>query len=154
LPLLLVRHAEAGDPNAWTEPDHIRPLTPQGRRQAEALVDLLGAYPITRVLSSPSVRCVQTVEPFAWALGLEMEESSDLEENAGPRALGLIRRLAGSTAALCTHGDVVRSVLDALHDHHGLSIPRGYPCAKGSTWVLEGDKFPPTGARYLPPPAI
>jgi hypothetical protein len=83
-----------------------------------------------------------------------VEESSDLEENAGSRALDLIRRLAGSTAVLCTHGDVVRSVLEALHDHHGLDLPRGYPCAKGSTWVLEGDKFPLPGARYIPPSAI
>ena len=154
MPLFLVRHAEAGDPKAWTQPDHIRPLTPQGRRQAEALVDLFGGSPITRVLSSPYVRCVQTVEPLSRALGLEVEETSDLEENTGPRGLDLIRRLAGSTAVLCTHGDVVRDVLDALHDHHGLDIPRGYPCAKGSIWVLEGDKSPPAEARYLPPPAI
>ena len=154
MPLFFVRHAEAGNPEAWTQPDHIRPVTAQGRRQAEGLVGLLGGYPVTRVLSSPYIRCVETVEPLARAAGLEVEENTDLEENAGPRALDLIHRLAGSTAVLCTHGDVVRHVLNALHDHHGLDLPRGYPCAKGSVWVLEGDEFPPSGARYLPPPAI
>ena len=59
--VLLVRHAKAGSRKDWSGDDRLRPLSKAGHRQAEALVPLLVGYPITRVLSSPFVRCVQTV---------------------------------------------------------------------------------------------
>ena len=35
--LFLVRHAKAGNRSEWQGDDHIRPLTPKGWRQAEAI---------------------------------------------------------------------------------------------------------------------
>ncbi len=62
--LLLIRHASAGDRDDWVGDDRLRPLDGRGRNQASRLPELLRDYEIARVLSSPAVRCVQTVEPF------------------------------------------------------------------------------------------
>jgi broad specificity phosphatase PhoE len=140
MPLLLVRHATAGNRRRWKGDDRLRPLDERGRRQADELVGQLRPFAPERVLSSPYVRCVQTVEPLAAVLGLPVEESPELAEGAGRRrALALLRELEGTTAVLCTHGDVIEDLL-------------GDESEKGSTWALavEGD-----GVRrleYLPAP--
>lgn len=141
--VLLVRHAKAGDRDAWPGPDDTRPLTPGGQAQAEALIDVLAGFDITRVLTSPYLRCHQTVAPLAAARGLAVEGSGDLAEGQGPAGLALVRRLVGQPGhtVLCSHGDVVEEVLD------GLGIGRDQGTRKGATWVLDGGE-----ARRLAPP--
>ena len=87
--LYLVRHAKAGQRSRWDGPDHLRPLTKAGRAQAQALAAWLANEPISRLLSSPYVRCVQTLEPLAEKLALEIEITEHLTEaiHFGP-ALG------------------------------------------------------------------
>jgi len=70
---VLVRHASAGDRHGWAGDDRLRPLDARGRRQAAQLVELLRPLDMRRVVSSPYVRCVETVEPLAAALGLPVE---------------------------------------------------------------------------------
>ncbi len=104
-PLLVVRHASAGDQDEWEGDDARRPLDERGEEQANALVEKLAGFPVERILSSPYDRCVQTVEPLARARGLEVETSKDLAEDAGPERLGqLLRSLAGEAAVLSGHG--------------------------------------------------
>jgi 8-oxo-dGTP diphosphatase len=141
--ILLLRHATAGHRSQWKGDDELRPLDKRGRRQAERLVESLAAYAPTRIVSSPYVRCVQTVEPLAAKLELPVEERDELgEEGAGPTAVrALLVELREETPVVCTHGDVI---LDLV----------GWErvAKKGSTWILEpdGDGFAP--AVYLPPP--
>ncbi|MGZ4410227.1 MAG: SixA phosphatase family protein, partial [Gaiellaceae bacterium] len=78
--ILLVRHASAGDRYEWEDDDGLRPLDERGRRQANELVDLLEQYEVTRLFSSPALRCVQTVEPFAQARGFDIEVRDELSE--------------------------------------------------------------------------
>src|SRR3712207_3914931 len=99
--VLLVRHASAGDRNRWDGPDEDRPLDEQGRAEAEGLVDTLAGFPVSRILSSPYVRCAQTVEPLGVARGLPVEPSDELAEGAGRRALRRVRSL------LDGQGDIV-----------------------------------------------
>ena len=152
--MLLVRHAKAGDRGRWDGPDHLRPLTEKGWEQARQLCDQLAGYGATRVLSSPYVRCVQTVEPLAERLGLSVEESDALAEGATTGQLDeLLGSLRSETAVLSTHGDVIPTLLDHLVERDGLYLPSDYPCAKGSTWVLHGDGDGcVTRAEYLPAP--
>jgi 8-oxo-(d)GTP phosphatase len=139
--VLLVRHASAGKRKRWEGDDRLRPLDERGRRQAEGLVAALARFHPTRILTSPSVRCTQTVEPLAAALGLAVEGTDELAEGAGrEQALGLARGLEGATAVLCTHGDVVEELL-------------GEESAKGSTWVLATAEDGLRPLEYLPPPA-
>jgi 8-oxo-dGTP diphosphatase len=148
----LVRHAKAGSRRDWEGPDAERPLSRKGRRQAEGLVHLLADRPVRRVLSSPYVRCVQTVEPLADKLGLPVEETAALAEGAAPAdTVELFRDLAATTAVLCTHGDLIPPVLETLAATEGLPLPPDYPFAKGSTWELDALNGRWLAARYLPP---
>jgi len=83
----LVRHAHAGDKRAWAGPDRLRPLSEPGRREANGLLTQLGDDPITRILSSPTVRCLQTVEPLARRRGLPVEPDQIPGVHADPAAL-------------------------------------------------------------------
>jgi 8-oxo-dGTP diphosphatase len=150
--ILLVRHGRAGSRKNWDGPDEERPLSKKGQRQAEGLVELLGRDPVKRVLSSPYVRCVQTVEPLARTLGLEVELRPELAEGAPiDAALALVRDLAGTTAVLCSHGDIVPALVFTLADADGVDVGDDPPCAKGSAWELEEVDGRVKAARYLAP---
>ncbi|MEW6152764.1 MAG: phosphoglycerate mutase family protein [Actinomycetota bacterium] len=156
--LYLVRHAKAGDRRDWSPDDHLRPLSPKGQAQAVALADLLAGSGAVRVLSSPFVRCVQTVEVLAGRLGLKVEEHDALAEGAwAAAAADLAREVAArGPGVLCSHGDVIPSLLYHLQQADGLRLEgdRGMKCAKGSTWALDlgpDDRF--VRGVYLPPPA-
>lgn len=152
--LLLLRHAHAGDRGRWQGDDRARPLTDRGKRQAEALPARLGDRPIARVLTSPWIRCVQTVAPLATAYHLDVEEEDALGEGMPLDVVHrLFGRLRGSPSVLCSHGDVIAAVLTDLH-HAGVVAEEELRWAKGSTWVLDADGDGAiVRARYLPPPA-
>lgn len=148
----MVRHAKAGDREEWKGDDRLRPLTKPGRRQAEALVEVLQDKPIDRIVSSPYVRCVQTVEPLATARNLPVESSKALEEGAGgERVLQMVKRFKGQNVVLCTHGDLVDELLELLIAQGLVSRARANN-EKGGTWVLEEDNGRVTGAKYLAAP--
>ncbi|MGH3578146.1 MAG: SixA phosphatase family protein [Mycobacterium sp.] len=150
--LLVVRHARAKSRQRWDGDDPSRPLTKAGRAQAKALVPVLAAPSPTRVLSSPSLRCTQTVEPLASHLGIPLEVDQDLAEGNIVKTLLLLRRIAGLTAVVCTHGDVIPEVLWALSERDGMVVPPSPLCAKGSTWVLENNLGHFASATYVEPP--
>lgn len=114
MPLLLVRHAWAGDRDKWEGDDRERPLDERGRRQAEDLVERLQPYPIEAILSSPARRCVETVEPLARARGLEIEVRPELSEDLqGTEGVALVRSLAGRDVVVCGHGGLERALPEA-----------------------------------------
>jgi len=154
----LLRHAHAGSRHDWKGPDDERPLSKKGWREAEGFAEAVAGADddvdrVTCILSSPSRRCVQTVEPLAKALGLEIEEVPALCEGADiDAAVELVRQAERSTWVLCTHGDVGPPLLDALCAADGLDLPAGSRFQKGAAWLLEADengRF--RRARYLPP---
>jgi phosphohistidine phosphatase SixA len=119
--VVLLRHASAGDRDTWEGDDRLRPLDKRGRKQAEKLRDRLLAAGVSRVLSSPYVRCVQTVEP----LGLDIELDERLAEGAARKqTLALLAGLNGAVA--CTHGDVIENVLGrSLKKGEAVVLPEG-----------------------------
>ena len=141
--VLLIRHAVAGDRSKWSGDDTLRPLNKRGRDQALGLVTQLADYEVSEVRSSSAVRCVETVAPMASARGLDVVTDDRLFEGDAKAAISMVRDLLRDEAqvALCSHGDIVPEVVDAL----GFNCDR---CAKGSTWVIE-----PDAALYLSPPA-
>jgi 8-oxo-dGTP diphosphatase len=152
--LYIVRHADAGSRRAWTDDDDLRPLGKKGRRQAEAVAEQLAGAHVTRLVSSPSVRCRQTLEPLAKRIGLPIEPERRLAEGCrGEDALAVAYELAAvdDVGVLCSHGDVIPDLLSELKAagtrfHHELTWP------KASTWELSGDGSSWTDARYLPLP--
>jgi broad specificity phosphatase PhoE len=148
----VVRHAKAGDREAWEGDDRLRPLTKSGRRQAAGLVEVLKGEPIDKVLSSAYLRCRETVEPLAESRHLPVENTPELEEGAGGDSiLRLVRRFRGKNVVLCTHGDVVEELLEHLMAQ-GLVSRAQASNEKGGTWVLEERSGEVSGASYRPAP--
>ena len=148
----VVRHAKAGDRDAWPGDDRLRPLTKAGRRQAEALAGLLQDESIDRILSSHYVRCLQTVEPLAARRKLPIEPRKDLEEGAGGESvIRLVQEARGQSIVLCTHGDVVEELLEWLIER-GLIARARASNEKGGTWVLYEEDGRITSAKYLSAP--
>lgn len=134
----LVRHAKAGSRKAWTAPDIERPLDPKGRDQAAMIDAALRTRDIARVLSSPALRCQQTVGPLVHHLGVPLELHEALAEGAPvEHALALLEECiaGGRDAVLCSHGDVIPLTLDALAAR-GVPLPRRRETRKGSIWDL------------------
>jgi 8-oxo-dGTP diphosphatase len=123
--MLVIRHARAGERTEWSDDDRRRPLDKRGRKQALELVAALSDRRLTRILSSPYDRCVQTVEPLAQARGLEVEIRDELgEEQQLAQGVELVRSLLGQDLAVCGHG----GLSDAL---------AGVSQKKGETLVLD-----------------
>ncbi|MHB8465889.1 MAG: SixA phosphatase family protein [Acidimicrobiales bacterium] len=151
--ILLVRHARAGRRDKWRGDDRLRPLTKRGRAQAEALAvqvaPWLGENP--ELLSSPWLRCVQTLGPLAEPTGSEIGADDVLGEGMGTKAVeALAGWLKPHTVVVCTHGDVIEAILAALAEG-GVDLGRNPRTAKGSVWVLDGDAWSVHAAKYLAP---
>ena len=153
--VLLVRHGHAGAKRQWHGDDGFRPLDAQGLAQAAALVDLLAPFTPARILSSPFLRCVQTVTPLGDAYGIPIERSPSLVPEAGAAATLLARDVSidgPGAVVLCTHGEVIH-YMQAQLGQHG---PPGFGPAslreKGSVWVLERCDGRFMEAAYLHPP--
>jgi 8-oxo-dGTP diphosphatase len=128
--LVVVRHSQARSRKAWRDDDRQRPLLATGRARSERLVPLLAAYGVTRVVTSTSTRCVETVAPYLAATGAPSrpveEERVDVlsEEDARrKRVRTLVRGLVADAAdqpasagsvAVCSHRPVLPWVFEAL----------------------------------------
>jgi 8-oxo-dGTP diphosphatase len=152
LTIYLVRHVKAGERATWPDDDRLRPVSKAGQRQARGLVDVLSGARFERIVTSPYVRCIESVGPLASIRLLAIELSEALAEEAPlDDALAIFRKHVHGGAVLCSHGDVIPMLLEYFA-HKGLDLGPELACAKGSTWALEtnssGDV---TEARYLPP---
>lgn len=125
--LILVRHGQTPS-NVQGLLDTGAPgpgLTPLGREQATALVDVLAAERIDRIVASPLARTVATATPLAEERGLALGHDAGLREI-----------LAGDLEGL------------ADRDSHRTYLHTVFAWAAGDLTVrMAGD--PETGARFL-----
>lgn len=139
--MLLLRHASAGERLSSPGVDRFRRLDDAGRNVARQLVWALADRQITRIVSSPFPRCVESVVPLAESRRLPVENCWELAPDVSlDDLLTLLVDLPETTLA-CTHREVFEKLLgwDAPHE-------------KGAIWVLErsGPELVPT--LYLEPP--
>lgn len=151
--LYLVRHAKAGERHAWDGDDEARPLSTKGWKQAHALAHRLAdEKPTGTLVSSPYVRCVQTLEPLAEALGAQVSVDHRLAEGTRfEHTLTLLDELPDGSV-LCSHGDVIPETVQALV-RRGLDVRSTPDWRKASVWVIHrsrGGSY--TRARVWPPP--
>lgn len=156
LRIVVVRHGQAESKKAWAGPDDDRPLVARGHRQAGLLDRVVGPGAPGRILSSPALRCRQTVGPLAERHGLEVEVADALATGAGRRAFDLYAKLAaseppGSTVVLCTHREVLEDMLPRLAGELGRDLPHRVPGAKGGAWVLLLESRRLVALEYRPP---
>jgi 8-oxo-(d)GTP phosphatase len=114
VPLLLLRHASAGDRETWSGDDRKRPLDERGRRQSGGLIELLEPFAIDAIFTSPYVRCVETVTPLARARGLSVEQREELgEELQSSAGAELVQALRERDVVVCGHGGLEAVLEDA-----------------------------------------
>jgi len=154
VPLILVRHASAGQKGSWPGDDLLRPLDAEGALDALLLAELLSCFaPGARVISSPARRCVQTVRPYVAAFGGSVEAeavlavpgragdvSCDRTGHAGSLR-HLIRDLvaAAEPAVVCLHRENLPVALAAACSALGSPLPeteRSSSLPKGAFYVV------------------
>ncbi len=134
----LVRHADAGSKRDWVGPDADRPLSREGWDQAVGLVGLLAGVRVQRLLTSPLLRCRQTLEPLAAALALAMEPLEELSVGVEvARLIAVLEQPRTEGAVLCTHGEVLQVLFARLDARAMLADRVEPPWQKGSAWVVE-----------------
>jgi 8-oxo-dGTP diphosphatase len=149
--IYLIRHAHAGDRQAWGGDDDERPLDARGRKQAEHLATELADEPISRIFSSRATRCIETVEPLAAGHGLEITVARELAEGAdADDAIAFLLEHEPANTAMVSHGDLIPKIIRRLNTS-GLRTKDANISQKGSVWVLVADEGSFVRGRYHPP---
>ena len=151
--IYLVRHAKAGDRSSWPGDDFFRPLSRRGQMQSEALVLQFAGAPIARLLTSPYIRCIESLVPLAGERVLAIEPVDALAEYRSLEdALTLVRKHTHHDVVMCSHGDIIPMLL-GYYASRGVDLGPDPAWPKGCTWRLDVDA---TGeivrATYIPPP--
>ena len=155
--VVLVRHAKAGNREAWEGDDDLRPLSGTGHTQADRLASFLPRFGPDRLCTAPPLRCGQTIAPFAEKSSLGPGRAEDLpaepllgEEGywADPDAgLDRFREIAAhpGVTLVCSQGGVIPDVVGYLLEDAGTPCA-DVPSHKASTWLLG---FAPSGALLV-----
>lgn len=117
---VLVRHARAMRRKAWEGDDMERPITEKGQGRAQQLVPLFSAFGVRHIDSSPALRCVSTVEPYAVASGVRIKTYNSLTEPSHadkPLATAeVFVKLLGksSSRVVCAHRPTLPTIVEML----------------------------------------
>jgi 8-oxo-dGTP diphosphatase len=140
--VLLLRHVSAGGRLSSPAIDRFRRLDEAGRVMARQLVWSLADYELTRIVSSPLPRCVETVIPLSASRGLVVEERWELAPDSEVKDVLILLADLPESALVCTHREVLEKLL-------GWDVT----CEKGGTWLLHRDGSVLVPTLYLAPPA-
>jgi 8-oxo-(d)GTP phosphatase len=161
-PCVVVRHGSAGERSGFDGNDRERPLDDVGHRQALALIPVLEALDIERVLSADVLRCLDTVGPYAAQRRLSVQSEPLLSESgyagapeaAADRLVALLDAEPTSTT-VCSQGRVIPSLLQRVcSDLHAPvawdgTVPKGgfvvlnLARVDGRTTVASVDRYRP-----------
>ena len=140
--VLLLRHASAGERLPSPAADRARPLDGTGRADTGALLVALAEHAIERVVTSPHLRCRETVEPIAQQRRLHVECREALAPGTNrDDVLRLLEELP-EWSLVCTHREVFELLFDGL-----------IRCEKGGMWTVEVHDGRVVPLEYLPPAA-
>ena len=152
MPIYLVRHAKAGERRTWDGDDIDRPVSSAGWRQSAALAERLARKDPSVLLSSPYVRCVQTLEPLGLAIDVPVTIEQRLcEDEPFEPVLDLLGEVP-DRAVLCSHGDIIPATIRALV-RRGMDVVSEPEWRKASVWVVKRSargRF--SRAKAWPPP--
>jgi phosphohistidine phosphatase len=153
--LYLLRHADAGDPAAWTGPDEHRPLSSKGEKQSERLGRFLAGigFRPDAILSSPKLRASQTADIVAGQLGVPVTLDERLGGGVDVTEVEAILHDAGDPrqAVLVGHDPDFSTLLQSL------CVARNVEMKKGALARIDIARpaEPGTGnLRWLVPPDL
>lgn len=115
--LIILRHAKATLRSDWKGEEAKRPLLAEGRQQAKALVPLIAAYGPKRLVTSPWVRCHDTIAPYAEARKQKLIERHQLTELGNKkrpaRTQDVVKDMLGTSKSglICSHRPALPSIL-------------------------------------------
>ncbi|GAB3207195.1 histidine phosphatase family protein [Marinactinospora thermotolerans] len=144
VPVILLRHASAGDKRAWDGDDLRRPLDDTGRDDARRLAEVLETFGAPPVVTSTASRCVETVRPYqartaatvrgepAFTVGTG--DARDPFDRAAARAAFAALLARRTPVLVCTHGELVPDLV--AEATAGTTPPADPELAKGAFWVV------------------
>ena len=151
--LYLLRHADAGDPEAWSGPDEERPLSDKGRRQSERLAAFLAGlrFRPDLIATSPKLRARETADIVAAALGLPVVSDDLLAGSVDYREVDAILEAHGrpAKAVLVGHDPDFSELLSGLVGAGDISMKKG---ALARVDVVRGIQAGGGALRWLIPP--
>jgi 8-oxo-dGTP diphosphatase len=127
-PLIIARHGKATAHEDWEGDDALRPLTAVGMQQSRNIAGGLAAFGPAAILSSPAIRCLQTVAPLSYKLGMEIRESGKISQDKwtkeGDRVADFIaaRLRKGKPAVMCSHGPVIPQMVSEIITQTGGTV--------------------------------
>jgi 8-oxo-dGTP pyrophosphatase MutT (NUDIX family)/phosphohistidine phosphatase SixA len=142
-PCAVVRHGSAGERSSFDGDDRERPLDDLGHRQALALIPVLEAFRVERVLSADVLRCLDTVGPYAAQRRLSVQSEPLLSESgyagapdaAADRLIALLAADAVPTT-VCSQGRVIPPLLQRVCADMKAPVPWDGSVPKGGFVVL------------------
>jgi 8-oxo-dGTP diphosphatase len=166
VPLILLRHSKAVAKSGWKRADAARPLDDSGRSDAKALVDLLVCFaPAPRLISSPAVRCTETLLPLSEATGeqVRVEQSLYIQGQSsrpgaadpGTEITALVREViaSGEPTVICAHRenlpDLQEAALAVLAGHSAHATGAGAPGGAIAELPDEWDEALPTSGFWV-----
>ena len=124
-----LRHADAGDPEAWAGDDAVRPLSEKGELQAERLGSFLAevGFQPDAIISSPKIRARRTAEVVGAALGVGVRVDDRLAGAFEPATVDAILADAGNPdrPVLVGHDPDFSQVLGWLANADGVTMKKG-----------------------------
>ena len=115
--LIVLRHAKATVRSEWKGQEAKRPLLSEGKLQAKALIPLIAAYGPRRLITSPWVRCRDTIAPYSEARKQKLIERHQLTELGNKkrpaRTQDVVTDLLGTSKSglICSHRPALPSIL-------------------------------------------
>jgi len=95
------------------------------------------------------------MEPLAQRMHLDIEPSRALLPDVPLKALALVLEVSDTQSeggvVVCTHGEVMGSVLVELSRRDGVELEHRPPGLKGCAWILEMQPHKLVSARYVAP---
>ena len=149
--IYLIRHAKAGKKSQWDGSDSTRPLDEVGRSQAKALAHNIVAHGPTRLVSSPFLRCMETLQDLSALTGLPILADERLAEDGDIAAVLQMLEQAPDGAVFCSHGDIIPAIIRSL-ENQGMRFTTAPDWRKASVWKLERDGSTFSSSAAWPPP--
>jgi len=90
----------------------------RGLEQSRSVAPAIAAWGPAKLISSPAVRCLATIEPIAALTDLAVKQSSGISQDAFEDGVARVRKTmrkrlaAGVAVVLCSHGPVIRDLID------------------------------------------
>ncbi len=126
--LVLLRHGKAVAHEDWDGPDAQRPLHRRGEQQALGVTPALQAFRPKKLITSDAVRCADTLQPLADAMGKKLKKTAAISQDAYERGDAQVREVVRkrlqkrASAVLCSHGPVLPEIVRCIAREAGSPV--------------------------------